>query len=211
MARLGTMDRRDFIKLTAVTGTTTALASCGGGVENELIRFVPDDDIIPGIAEWKPSVCPVCSAGCGMNVRVMDADVETVKNGQKGVVRMMVAKKLEGLATDKISRGGLCARGQAAIQITYHPDRLTQPMKRSGVRGTGEFKPVSWDEAIKELVEKLDALAAADQQESLAYLTRPRRSRRLTAAWDFATRLGGVPLVFESLGDDVLRRANRAP
>ena len=47
------MDRRDFIKLTAVTGTTTALASCGSP-ENQLIRFVPDDDITPGIAEWKP-------------------------------------------------------------------------------------------------------------------------------------------------------------
>ena len=190
------MDRRDFIKLTAVTGTTTAIASCGGGVENQLIRFVPDDDIAPGIAEWKPSVCPVCSAGCGMNVRVMDADVETVKNGQSGVVRMMVAKKLEGLATDPISRGGLCARGQAAIQITYHPDRLTQPMKRSGVRGSGEFKPVSWDEAIKELIEKLDALAAAGDQKSLIYLTRPRRSRRAALTSEFSTKFGGGPLTF---------------
>jgi anaerobic selenocysteine-containing dehydrogenase len=185
------MDRRNFIKLTAVTGTATALASCGGGAENELIRFVPDDDITPGIAEWKPSVCPVCSAGCGMNVRVMDADVDTSKNGQKGVVRMMVAKKLEGLATDKISRGGLCARGQAAIQITYHPDRLTQPMKRSGARGSGEFKPVSWDDAIKELVEKLDRLATAGDQKSLLYLGRLRHSRRIDAAMEFAKKFGG--------------------
>ena len=55
------MDRRDFIKLTAVTGTSAALASCGNP-EHQLIRFVPDDDIAPGIAEWKPSVCPV---SCG--------------------------------------------------------------------------------------------------------------------------------------------------
>src|SRR5262245_7887964 len=197
------MQRRDFIKLTAVTGTTTALAGCGGGVENQLIRFVPDDDITPGIAEWKPSVCPVCGAGCGMNVRVMDADVETVKSGQKGVVKMMVAKKLEGLATDKISRGGLCARGQAAIQITYHPDRVTQPMKRSGARGSGEVKPVSWDEAIKELVEKLDALAAAGDQKSLVHLTRPRRSRRAAAAAEFATKFGGGLRTFELFADEV--------
>ena len=203
------MQRRDFIKLTAVTGTTTAIASCGGGVENQLIRFVPDDDITPGGAEWKPSVCPVCSAGCGMNVRVMDADVETVKNGQKGVVRMMVAKKLEGLVTDKISRGGLCARGQAAIQITYHPDRLTQPMKRSGARGSGEFKPLSWDEAIRELVEKLDALTAASDQKSLVYLTRPRRSRCFAVATEFALKFGaGLPVTFDLFGDDVLRVRN---
>ena len=66
------MDRRDFIKLTAITGTSATLASCGSP-ENQLIRFVPEDDVVPGIAEWKPSVCPLCSAGCGVTVRVMDA------------------------------------------------------------------------------------------------------------------------------------------
>jgi len=206
------MDRRNFIKLTAVTGTTTALASCGGGVENELIRFVPDDDITPGIAEWKPSVCPVCSAGCGMNVRVMDAYVDTAKNGQKGIVRMMVAKKLEGLATDKISRGGLCARGQAAIQITYHPDRLTQPMKRSGARGSGEFKPVSWDEAIAGLVAKLDERPAGDPRTDskwLVYLTRRQSGRRLSLIAEFCNRLGGTaPVTFELFTDDIIRHAN---
>src|SRR5713101_9988834 len=131
------MDRRDFIKLTAVTGTTATLAGCGHP-EHALIRFVPDDDTTPGIAEWKPSVCPLCNAGCAVNVRLMEADVETVRNGQAGVVKMSVAKKLEGQTTDPISRGGLCARGQASIQITYHPDRITHPLKRTGARGTGE-------------------------------------------------------------------------
>ena len=132
------MDRRDFIKLTAVTGTSATLAGCGNP-EHQLIRFIPDEDLVPGVAEWKPSVCPMCAAGCGLTVRVMEADVETVRNGQAGVVKMGVAKKLEGDPKDPISRGGLCARGQAAIQVTYHPDRLTQPMKRSGARGAGEF------------------------------------------------------------------------
>ena len=130
------MDRRDFIKLTAITGTSATLSSCGNP-EHQLIRFVPDDDLVPGVAEWKPSVCPMCAAGCGMTVRIMDADVETTRNGQAGVVKMGVAKKLEGNAKDPISQGGLCARGQASIQITYHPDRLTHPMKRTGARGAG--------------------------------------------------------------------------
>ena len=54
------MDRRSFIKLTAVSGTTAALTSCGGDAENALVRFVPDEDIVPGQATWKPSVCPMC-------------------------------------------------------------------------------------------------------------------------------------------------------
>jgi len=165
------MERRDFIKLTAITGTSATLASCGNP-EHQLIRFVPEDDIIPGIAEWKPSICPMCAAGCAVTVRVMDADVETTRNGQAGVVKMVVAKKLEGEPKDPISRGGLCARGQASIQATYHPDRVTQPMKRSGNRGSGGFTPISWDAAIAELAGKLDGLAAAGDQKSLAWLTR---------------------------------------
>jgi anaerobic selenocysteine-containing dehydrogenase len=202
------MERRDFIKLTAITGTSATLASCGNP-EHQLIRFVPEDDIIPGIAEWKPSICPMCAAGCAVTVRVMDADVETTRNGQAGVVTMVVAKKLEGEPKDPISRGGLCARGQAAIQLTFHPDRLTRPMKRSGARGAGEFKEISWDEAIGELAGKLDGLAAAGDQKSLAWLTRLRRSRRQALASEFTARFGApAPIAVDVFGDAVLRRAN---
>ena len=202
------MERRDFIKLTAITGTSATLASCGNP-EHQLIRFIPEDDIIPGIAEWKPSICPMCPAGCAVTVRVMDADVETTRNGQAGVVKMVVAKKLEGEPKDPISRGGLCARGQASIQATYHPDRVTQPMKRSGNRGSGGFTPISWDAAIAELAGKLDGLAAAGDQKSLAWLTRPRASRRLALASEFTSKFGApAPIVFDPFGDAVLRRAN---
>src|SRR5262245_48049069 len=202
------MDRRDFIKLTAITGTSATLASCGSP-EHQIIRFIPEDDVVPGIAEWKPSVCPMCSAGCGVTVRVMDADVDTVRNGQHGVVAMAVAKKVEGDTKHAISRGGLCARGQASIQVTYHPDRLRQPMKRSGPRGSGTFTEIGWDEAIGELVAKLDELAAAGDQKSLAVVSRARSGRRLEVFAEFARRFGAQPpLGFELFGDDVLRRAN---
>src|SRR6476659_5708895 len=178
------MDRRDFIKLTAITGTSATLASCGNP-EHQLIRFVPDDDVVPGVAEWKPSICPMCAAGCGLTVRVMDADVETVRNGQAGVVMLAVAKKLEGQPDHPVNRGGLCARGQASIQVTYHPDRLTQPMKRSGARGAGEFSAITWDEAIGELVAKLDALAATGNGKALAVLARPPAGRRRALFTEF--------------------------
>jgi anaerobic selenocysteine-containing dehydrogenase len=84
------MDRRTFIKLTAITGTSATLASCGNP-ENQFIRFVPDEDIVPGVAVWKPSVCPLCAAGCGLTVRVMDADAEVLRDGQVGVVRIAAA------------------------------------------------------------------------------------------------------------------------
>jgi len=202
------MDRRAFIKLTAVTGTTATLASCGNP-EHELIRFIPEDEITPGVAEWKPSVCPLCRAGCGVQVRVMDADVDVIRDGQRGVTRMNVAKKLEGNGAHPISQGKLCARGQAAIQVTYHPDRLTGPMKRSGARGSGQFTAITWDEAIAALLAQLDRLAAAGNQRALAFWMRPERSHRQQLAAEFLRRFGAPPpLMYEFFDDGVLRRAN---
>jgi menaquinone reductase, molybdopterin-binding-like subunit len=202
------MDRRSFIKLTAISTSSAALASCGNP-ENQLIRFVPDEDIVPGIATWKPGVCVACTAGCGLTVRVMDADREVVRNGQPGVVTIYAAKKLEGSPDHPVNRGGLCARGQAAIQITYHPDRITQPLRRSGERGDGRYAAVSWDDALAELVKRLDALESAGNQKALAFLSRPGDSYRATLVDQFLAAYGAPDAVkFDLFGDDVLRRAN---
>src|SRR5215212_10259063 len=186
------MDRRHFIKLTAITGTTAALTACGNP-ENQVIRFIPEDDLIPGVATWKPSICPLCSAGCGVIARVMEGDAEVFRNGQAGVIRMGLAKKLEGNPEDPISQGKLCARGQAAIQITYHPDRLDKPRKRSGERGSGQYAEITWEEAIKELAGKLNELSVASDQASLAFLTKPRRGRRLELISQVLQSCGAKP------------------
>jgi anaerobic selenocysteine-containing dehydrogenase len=202
------MDRRSFIKLTAVSGTTAALASCGNP-DVALIRFVPDEDIVPGQAVFKPSVCPLCAAGCGLTVRVMGADADVVRDGKAGVVQIMAAKKLEGSAAHPVNRGGLCARGQAAIQVTYHPDRITQPLKRAGNRGEGRYEAISWDAAIAEVVGKLNELQSAGMPRALACLTRSSHGHRGTLVAQFLRGFGaGAPLTYELFGDDVLRRAN---
>ena len=41
-----------------------------------------------------------------------------------------------------------CSRGRAYLRRQYHPDRLTQPLRRVGPRGEGRFEPVGWDEAL---------------------------------------------------------------
>ena len=202
------MDRRSFIKLTAVTGTSAALASCGNP-ENQLIRFVPDEDIVPGIATWKPGVCPLCPSGCGLTVRVMNADADVVRNGQAGLVRIYAAKKLEGSPAHPVNHGGLCARGQAAIQVTYHPDRITQPLKRTGERGQSQYAAVSWDDALAELVSRLDALSSGGNQRALACLTRARTGHRAALIERFLSGFGAPgPIGYELFSDDVLRRAN---
>src|SRR5688500_1055996 len=170
------MDRRSFIKLTAVSGTSAALASCGNP-DNQFIRFLPDEDIVPGVAVWKPGVCPLCEAGCGLTVRVMDADAEVVRDGQVGIKRIAAAKKLEGAPDHPVNRGGLCARGHAAIQVTYHPGRITQPLIRSGDRGSGEYEAISWENAIAEVVGRLNGLDAANPR-AVAFLSRGGGSHR---------------------------------
>jgi anaerobic selenocysteine-containing dehydrogenase len=202
------MDRRHFIKLTAISGTTAALTACGNP-ENQIIRFIPEEELVPGVATWKPSVCPMCNAGCGVIARVMEGDAEVFRNGQAGVIRMGLVKKLEGNPEDPISQGKLCARGQAALQVTYHPDRLDRPRKRSGERGSGQYVDIAWDEAIKDLTGQLDALVAANDQKSLAFLTKPRRGRRLELIAQLLQRFGAAaPATFEVFSDEVLRRAN---
>ena len=200
------MDRRRFLKVTAITGTTAALAGCGNP-ENQIVRFIPDEEITPGIAVWKPSVCPLCAAGCGITARVMDGDAEVFRNGQPGVVRMGLVKKLEGDPAHPISKGRLCVRGQAAVQVTYHPDRLVAPMRRSGERGEARFEEVSWDQALATLMERLDGVAATPA--NLAFLSRPRRGRRHQLVSEFLRRFGApAPVSFEVFDDAVLRRAN---
>src|SRR5678816_2519605 len=136
------MDRRSFIKLTAVSGTTAALASCGNP-EHQLIRFVPDEDIVPGQAVWKPSVCPLCPSACGLTVRVMGAEADVVRNGKAGVVQILAAKKLEGNPEHPVNRGGLCARGRAAIQVTYFFVRVAAPLERWGSWGVGSYEAIT--------------------------------------------------------------------
>src|SRR6516225_2304689 len=168
------MDRRQFIKVTAASSATATLAGCGNP-ELHLARFIPEEDLIPGIATWKPSICPLCSAGCGVLVRVMQGEAEVVRNGQLGLLKMGLAKKLEGNPNHPISQGKLCARGQAGLQITYHPDRIKNPLKRSGPRGSGQFHEISWSEAIGELVAQLVALRSSGTTQQLAFLTKPLR------------------------------------
>jgi anaerobic selenocysteine-containing dehydrogenase len=202
------MDRRSFIKLTAITGTAAGLASCGNP-EHQFIRFLPEDEITPGVAEWKPSICPACGGGCGVTARIMDADADVIRKGQTGVMRMGVAKKLEGNPAHPVSQGGLCSRGQAAIQITYHPDRLRNPMKLSGARGSGQYQEITWDAAIAELVSHLDALEAAGNQKTLAYIARRRAGQRHALVEQFLGKFGApAAIAYELFGDDVLRRAN---
>jgi anaerobic selenocysteine-containing dehydrogenase len=202
------MERRDFIKLSAVGGAAAALEGCGNP-DHHLIRFIPEEDLIPGIATWKPSICTQCPAGCGLQVRVMQGDAEVVRKGQLGILKMGLAKKLEGNPAHPINQGKLCPRGQAGLQVTYHPDRIKGPMARSGARGSGQFKEISWDDAMKQLAGQLSALQAGRQESALAFVTSPLRGQRKTIVESFAAGFKSAPPVeFGFFDNRVVQEAN---
>ena len=210
------MERRNFLKISAISGAVTALESCGSP-EQQFVRFIPDEDLVPGIATWKPSVCTLCSAGCGTLVRIMEGDAEVVRNGRTGLVKMGLAKKLEGAPDHPVNRGKLCARGHAALQVLYHPDRLANPLKRRGPRGSADFQPggsrdfeeVSWNDALAELISHLSEIHASGNSASLAFLARPLRGQRRELIERFLNAFGAPPPVFyEPLDEPVMRQAN---
>ena len=50
-------------------------------------------------------------------------------------------------------RATLCARGNATLQAHYDPYRILVPLKRTGKRGEGKWKPITWAQALQETVE----------------------------------------------------------
>ena len=202
------MERRDFIKISALSGAMATLQGCRSA-EKQLIRFIPEEELIPGIATWKPSVCTLCSAGCGLLVRVMQGEAEVVRRGQQGLIKMGLAKKLEGNPQHPINQGKLCARGQAGLQVLYHPDRITHPIKRSGPRGSGEFQPITWDDALKEVTAHLAALQASHSTSSLTLISRPLTGQRRELIERFLKAYGAAPaLWYQPFDEAVLRQAN---
>jgi anaerobic selenocysteine-containing dehydrogenase len=70
-------------------------------------------------------------------------------------------KKLISVTGNKdhpMTRGGLCVKLKDYEKRHYHPDRLLYPMKRTGPKGSKQFKRISWDEALDEIVSRWQAI-----------------------------------------------------
>lgn len=189
------MKRRTFLQISGLTAATALLAGCQSGNE-KLIPFLipPDEGVTPGRADFYASACRFCPAGCGILVRLSEGR----------------AKKIEGNPLHPVNRGRLCAKGQAILQELYHPDRITQPLQRSGPRGTGEYQKIGWDEALTLLSSRLQSLQKEKRTDRLALLTPPLPGTLATLASGFMRTFGSPHhLAFDLLGLDWLRTASR--
>ena len=136
------ISRRSFIKLAATAGAAAAIPGCEPAARKLIPYVVPDENVVPGVPSFFATTCSECPAGCGVVARIREGRVV----------------KLEGNPADPIGQGALCARGQAALQGLYNPDRLAHPQ----VRGVdGAIRTVSWDEAEKMLGDRLAAASKA--------------------------------------------------
>ncbi|GER92034.1 molybdopterin oxidoreductase [Dictyobacter vulcani] len=77
------------------------------------------------------------------------------------------AVRVQGRSTHPITRGWLCAKVNRYLERVYHPERLLYPLRRSGPKGSGQFTRISWDEAIAEIAERWQQLAATHGAETI--------------------------------------------
>lgn len=84
-------------------------------------------------------------------------------------VRDGIAIKVQGNSAHAQTNGVLCAKVSRYTERTYHPERILHPLKRTGPKGSGQFERVSWDEALKDIAQKLRAIANVDPEAILPY------------------------------------------
>src|SRR5579864_2486879 len=97
--------------------------------------------------------CEMCFWRCGVMAEVADGKV----------------LKLQGNPHHPLTKGKLCARGNAGTQLLYDPDRLKYPLIRTGQRGEGKFRRASWNEALDVFAERLKELKQKYGPESVAF------------------------------------------
>ncbi len=103
--------------------------------------------------ERRYSVCPHdCPSTCALDVEVIDG---------RSIGR------LRGAEDNSYTAGVICAKVARYAERIHHPDRLTQPLKRTGPKGSGQFTRISWEEALDLAAEKFLAAERAFGSEAV--------------------------------------------
>ena len=87
----------------------------------------------------RSSVCPHdCPSVCAL-------DVEVIGGNRIG--------RVHGAPDHPYTQGVVCAKVARYSERIHHPDRLTRPLRRVGPKGSAQFAPISWEEALDRVAE----------------------------------------------------------
>ncbi len=136
---LADANRRDFLRTTALSAAASALAArvSARGPTPPGGRELP---VVPGVA-WDKAPCRFCGTGCHVQVGVANGKVVAISGDRDA----------------EVNQGLLCVKGYHVGHILYGKDRLTTPL----LRRDGQFVPISWDDAIDVIAQRI--LAAPDK------------------------------------------------
>ena len=124
------------------------------------------------MTEYK-AACRGCHGGC--------IHILTVENGR--------VTKIRPDPDGPLNKGRACIKGMSIIEQMYHPERITYPMRRIGPKESGKWERISWDEAYREISEKLLQFSRESGPESIALISGTGR-HHLSQFWRFANVLG---------------------
>lgn len=127
-----------------------------------------------GAGEVRRAVCTVCDIACQLHVHVRDGAVQRVSR-----------------PTNPVTKDHFCVKGLSAPNLYALPERLTTPLRRVGPRGSGEFEPVGWDEAMADIAARLSQVIDTHGPESFAVST---------SNWNTSTENGMGRRVMNLLG-----------
>ena len=150
-------DRRKFLKIGAAA--TTAAVAGGVSLNAKAAKDLPirgNKDFSPTTGKERkavPSACWQCVTRCSSMGYVEDG-------------RLV---KIEPNINSIRTQGTMCSKGQAAVNHTYDPDRILYPMRRVGERGSGQWKRISWDEALDEIAARMKKNRDAGTPEKVVY------------------------------------------
>ena len=186
------LTRRQFLTLMGGTTGAAVLFQACGVPEMELLVDAPiemPEDLVTGTDNWYATVCRQCNNAEGIIVRVMEGR----------------AKKVEGNVDYPVNMGGHTARCEAGLQSLYHPDRISAPLVRTGERGSGEYREISWDDAIRRLSETLSSVDSIEDETVL--ITDPIGGHLGLVVDSFVSQTGIKRHVYEPIETNVVRRA----
>lgn len=152
--------RREFLRLAALMGGASLFAGCTLFPEEppipEYIKGAPGVDpleTLRGVSKIY-TVCGLCAGNCGICCRIAQDTLVKIDGSPyhptSAIPRLPFETPLEKAVTQS---GSVCGVGGSGIQTLYDPFRIARPLKRVGPRGSGKWTALSWNQALKEILD----------------------------------------------------------